>query len=248
MRAMILAAGFGTRLRPLTDTIPKPLLPVAERPLIAWNLRLLRDHGITEVVVNLHHLGDQIAHYLGDGSHLDMHITYSRETAILGTGGGIKHAEPFLRGSGDDAFLVLNGDTLIDIDLNRMIAYHTHHGGIATMAVRDDPDVDGWGALEIDHSNRICRILGRGQRHARLTQPMTRRMFAGLHIMHPCLLRDIPIGKESSIIDPYMEWLEDGAEIYGHETTGYWSDVGTPKRYAQAQQDAKAGKLGWITW
>jgi NDP-sugar pyrophosphorylase family protein len=248
MRAIILAAGFGTRLRPLTNTIPKPLLPIADQPLIVWNLRLLRDHGITDVIVNLHHLGNQIEQYLGSGSQLDMHITYSREETILGTGGGIKQAEPFLRGSEDNAFLVLNGDTLIDVDLSQMINYHVRHGGLATMAVRDDPDVDRWGVLELDDTDRILTILGRGQHHTHQTQKITRRMFAGVHIMNPLLLRDIPIGHESSIINPYMDWLEYGAKIYGYQTTGYWSDVGTPERYDQAQQDAKDGKLDWITW
>ncbi|HIA13664.1 MAG TPA: nucleotidyltransferase family protein [Nitrospirales bacterium] len=248
MRAIILAAGFGTRLRPLTNTIPKPLLPVAQHPLIVWNLRLLRDHGITEVIVNLHHLGDQIEQYLGSGSQLNMHITYSREETILGTGGGIKQAEPFLREPSDDAFLVLNGDTLIDVDLSQLIDYHVMHGGLATMVVRDDPDIERWGALELDDSDRILTILGRGQHDAHKTQSITRKMFAGVHVMNPLLLREIPIGQESSIINPYMDCLEHGATIYGYQATGYWSDVGTLERYDQSQQDAKDGKLGWITW
>lgn len=248
MRAIILAAGYGTRLRPLTNTIPKPLLPVAGQPLIIWNLRLLRDHGITEVIVNLHHLGDQIEQYLGNGSQLNMRITYSWEETILGTGGGIKQAEPFLRGASDDAFLVLNGDTLIDVDLTHMIDYHVTHGGLATMVVRDDPDVDRWGALELDDTDRILTILGRGHAPAHATQRITRKMFAGVHIINPALLRDIPIGQESSIMNPYMDCLEQGATIYGHRTTGYWSDVGTRERYDQAQRDAEDGILNWISW
>tara|TARA_B100001971_G_scaffold213418_1_gene246726 strand:- start:5719 stop:6501 length:783 start_codon:yes stop_codon:yes gene_type:complete len=248
MQAIILAAGFGTRLQPLTNTIPKPLLPIAKRPLIVWNLRLLRDHGITKVIVNLHHLGDQIERYLGSGSHLGMHIAYSREKKILGTGGGIKQAEQFLRESSDDAFLVFNGDTIINIDLSHMIDNHFTHGGLATMAVRNDPDVDRWGALELDNTNRIVTILGRGQPAAHKTQPITRKMFAGVHIMSPLLLRDIPIGQESSIISPYMKCLEDGAKIYGYQTTGYWSDVGTPERYDQTKRDAEDGILNWISW
>jgi len=248
MRAIILAAGFGTRLRPLTNTIPKPLLPVAEQPLIVWNLRLLRDHGITEVIVNLHHLGDQIEHYLGSGSQLNMHITYSREEVILGTGGGIKQAEQFLRGLSDDAFLVLNGDTLIDVDLSQLIDYHVTHGGLATMVVRDDPDVDRWGALELDDTDRILTILGRGRPTANTIQKIRRKMFAGVHIMNPLLLHDIPIGQKSSIINPYMDWLEQDTKIYGYQTTGYWSDVGTLERYAQAKRDAENGILNWISW
>lgn len=248
MRAIILAAGFGTRLRPLTNTIPKALLPVAERPLILWNLRLLRDHGITEVIINLHHLGDQIERYLGNGSQLDMHITYSREEIILGTGGGIKQAEHFLQESSNDAFFVLNGDTLIDVDLSHMIDRHTAHNGLATMAVRNDPNVAQWGAIELADTDQILTILGQGKPIAHKTQSITCKMFAGVHIMNPILLRDIPIGKESSIITPYIHWLEDGAKIYGYLTTGYWSDVGTPERYNQAKRDAENGVLDWISW
>ncbi len=248
MRAIILAAGYGTRLRPLTNSTPKPLLFVAEQPLIVWNLRLLRDHGITEVIVNLHHLGDQIEQYLGNGSQLDMHIAYSREATILGTGGGIKQAEKFLRESPDDAFLVLNGDTLIDVDLRQLINYHVAHDGLATMVVRDDPHVEQWGALELDDTDRVLTILGRGRHHAHTNHPITRKMFAGVHIMNPLLLRNIPIGQESSIINPYINWLEDGATIYGYQTTGYWSDVGTLERYDQANRDAEDGILNWISW
>src|ERR1051326_4481452 len=115
MRAMILAAGLGTRLRPLTDTIPKPLLPIADRPLIIWNLLLLRQHGIHEILINLHHLGHLIEKELGDGSQFGMKIVYSHEPRILGTGGGLKQAESWL---GQDVFLVLNGDTLLDLNIH----------------------------------------------------------------------------------------------------------------------------------
>ncbi len=116
------------------------------------------------------------------------------------------------------------------------------------MVVRDDPDVDRWGALELDDTDRILTILGRGHPAADTTQPITRKMFAGVHVMNPLLLRDIPIGQESSIINPYMDWLEHGAKIYGYQTAGYWSDVGTQERYDQAKRDAEDGILNWISW
>src|SRR3989449_1523283 len=121
MKAMVLAAGLGTRLRPLTDTLPKPLLPVAGRPLLEWNLLLLKRHGITEVIINLHHLGEQIVRALGDGARLGLRLAYSHEPTLQGTGGGIKQAAPFLK---DGPFLVLNGDTLSDCDLMALIAAH----------------------------------------------------------------------------------------------------------------------------
>lgn len=234
---MILAAGLGTRLRPLTDTVPKPLLPVAGTPLIVWNLLLLRRHGITDVIINLHHLGHLIEKELGDGSRFGMRLSYSREPVILGTGGGIKQAEPFFQG---EPFLVLNGDTLAELDLAALVAFHVRRGATATMVLREDPDVDRWGAVEVDGQERVIAINGKGATKA--ARSVHRRyMFAGIHVMHPCLLRRVPVGRESSIIDAYVDALARGALILGYRMEGYWSDVGTPARYAQVQQDAEAG-------
>jgi NDP-sugar pyrophosphorylase family protein len=234
---MILAAGLGTRLRPLTETLPKPLLPVAGRPLIVWNLLLLRRHGITDAIVNLHHLGDLIERELGDGSSLGMRLSYSREPALLGTGGGLKQAEPFF---GGEPFLAINADTLVEIDLGAMMAAHRAGRALATMALREDPDADRWGALEMEASGRIARISGRG----RLPEGATRkRMFAGVHVVHPRLLASVPAGRESSIIDAYVGAIQNGEMILAYEFSGYWSDIGTPERYAKAQRDADAGKI-----
>lgn len=237
MKAMILAAGLGTRLRPLTDTLPKPLLPIAGAPLILWNLFLLRRHGITEVIINLHHLGHLIEKELGDGSRFGMRISYSREPVILGTGGGIKQAEPFFNG---EPFVVLNGDTLLELDLEAVVRFHEQRSALATMVLREDPDVDRWGAMEINPEQRVVRIIGRGLSEAGRTD---KRMFAGLHVMHPQLLKEVPTGQASSIIDAYVSAIQRGEVILGYRMDGYWSDVGTPERYAHAQKDAEAGRI-----
>jgi NDP-sugar pyrophosphorylase family protein len=234
---MILAAGLGTRLRPLTDKTPKPLLPVAGLPLIAWNLLLLRQHGITEVIVNLHHLGEMIERDLGDGSRFGVRLTYQREPVIMGTGGGIKQVEPFF---GGEPFLVLNGDTLLELDLTFLVRFHREEDALATMVLREDPDADRWGVVEMDGRRRVLSIAGRGRT---ADGPTLRRMFAGVHVMHPRLLRDVPLGRASSIIDAYVAAIERGEAILGYDMQGYWSDVGTPERYAQAQQDAEAGVI-----
>lgn len=237
MRAMILAAGFGTRLRPLTDTLPKPLLPIAGRPLIVWNLLLLKRHGIKEVVINLHHLGHLIEQELGDGSGLGVRITYSHESTILGTGGGLKQAEAFL---GNEAFLVLNGDTLLDLDVTELTRWHHEGHALATMVLREDPEAARWGLVEVDRSQRVLRINGRGLTRTSSTLP---RMFAGVHVIHPRLLHEVPAGRESSIIEAYVREIERGATVLGFTMAGYWSDIGTPERYAQAQRDAAAGLI-----
>lgn len=237
MKAMILAAGLGTRLRPLTNTIPKPLLPVAGTPIIVWNLLLLRRHGFREVVINLHHLGPMIEQTLGGGEQYGLRISYSREPVILGTGGGIKQVEPFFSG---EPFLVVNGDTLFELDLDALIAFHRRHAAAATLVLRKDPEAERWGLVEVGSGYRIVRIAGRGVPDTAPTEP---RMFTGVHILHPRLLRDVPKGRASSIIDAYVTAIQSGEAVLGYDAEGYWSDVGTPERYAQTERDAEAGLI-----
>lgn len=237
MRAMILAAGLGTRLRPLTNTIPKPLLPIAGTPLIVWNLLLLKRHGFHDVIINLHHLGPMIEQALGNGSKYGMRIYYSHEPVILGTGGGIKQAEPNFSG---EPVLVLNGDTLFELDLEALCAFHQRRQAAATLVVRTDADASRWGVVELDADHRIVRITGRGRTDVGVTKP---RMFAGVHILNPRLLREVPKGKASSIIDAYVAAIQRGDLVAGYESAGYWSDVGTPERYAQAEHDATSGLI-----
>lgn len=234
---MILAAGLGTRLRPLTNMIPKPLLPIAGTPLIVWNLLLLKRHGFHDVVINLHHLGPMIEQALGNGSRYGLRITYSQEPVILGTGGGIKQAEPHFSG---EPVLVLNGDTLVELDLDAVVAFHQQRQAAATLVLRDDPEAVRWGLVEVGADDRIVRITGRGRTGEGSTRP---RMFAGIHILNPRLLREVPKGVASTIIDPYVAAIQRGDAVLGYDWTGYWSDVGTPERYAQAEHDASVGLI-----
>ncbi len=240
MKAMILAAGLGTRLRPFTDTLPKPLVPVGGRPLIVWNLLLLRSHGVREVMINLHHLADKIQDHLEDGRQWGMQLAYSRETALLGTGGGIKQVEEFFDGQ---PFLVLNGDTLEDLNLTEMIARHQDCGALATMALRSELDVENWGVVECNDDNRVLTIRGVGLKEDIATSFIHRKMFAGIHVLQPEVLRDIPKDSNSSIIAAYQACLEKGGWIQGYGFSGYWSDVGTLERYRQVERDFAMGLL-----
>lgn len=234
---MILAAGLGTRLRPLTNTIPKPLLPIAGTPLIVWNLLLLKRHGFHQVVINLHYLGPMIEQALGDGSKFGIRIIYSHEPIILGTGGGIKKAEPYFSG---EPVLILNADTLVELDLEALRDFHRSRGAAATLALREDQDAERWGLVEVGEQDRILRITGRGVREA---TTIAQRMFAGIHILHPRLLQQVPKGVVSSIIDPYVAAIERGEPVLGYDLHGYWSDIGTTERYTQAEHDARSGRI-----
>ncbi|MBI5673775.1 MAG: nucleotidyltransferase family protein [Nitrospirae bacterium] len=234
---MILAAGLGTRLRPLTHTIPKPLLPVGGVPLIVWNLLLLKRHGFRQVVINLHHLGPMIEQALGTGSKFGIRIIYSHEPVILGTGGGIKQAEPHFSG---EPVLILNADTLVELDLEALCDFHRTSNAAATLVLREDSDAASWGLVEVGELGQILRITGRGRMDS---VPVMPRMFAGIHILHPRLLRQVPKGVASSIIDPYVKAIEQGEPVLGYDLQGYWSDIGTAERYAQAERDVRAGRI-----
>src|SRR5665647_958201 len=152
MRVMVMAAGRGTRLRPVTDLLPKPMAPVANRPVLYHILRLLKRHGFGEVVLNLHHMPEVITEYLGDGSVVGLDVHYSHEPELLGTSGGVKKNEEFL---GAGTFLVMSGDALTDIDLTGLIAAHKRNGSIATLAVKEMEDPSLYGVVITDDDGRV---------------------------------------------------------------------------------------------
>jgi NDP-sugar pyrophosphorylase family protein len=232
VKGFVLAAGFGQRLRPITEVIPKPLLPVGNVPLIGYALRLCAHHGITEVIVNLHHLGSLIEETLGDGEAFGVHITYSTEEEILGTGGGLRRMHALLE---DDTFVVLNADTILEVDLGALIAQHRERGALATLVLRQDPRQAEFGQLEIDDSGRLRRILGQGE----ADQPLHPYMFAGVHVIEPRFLEYIPPDVNTCIMRyAYTKALANGEPLYGAAMRGYWSDAGTPRRYLEANLDA----------
>ncbi len=230
MRAMILAAGHGTRLHPLTNVLPKPMLPIANRPQVHYQLDLLRDAGVVDVVINLHHLGDVISSALGDGSRFGVRLTYSFEPEILGTGGGIKACAGFLAG-GSGPFIVLNGDLLIDVSLKEVLETHRRTGALATMVLREDPRAAFFGAIGADATGRIIDFVGR----ARAPGTVARQgLFTGIHVMEPDVLRYIPDGPCGINETAYPAMIRNGLPVQSYFQQGYWSDVGTPGRYLDA--------------
>ena len=238
---MILAAGMGTRLRPYTDTLPKPLLPVGKRPLIHYNLLLLKKYGITNVVINLHHHGEKLKKAL-EGFEMGMRLVYSEEPEILGTGGGVKKVSHFFS---DCSFVLINGDVLVDVNLDKVVEYHFRKKAVATMVLREDPEADRWGAVEADGQGRIRRLLNKGDIHG---GRLLKYMFTGVHVLDPRVFDYIPPGCFSSITDAYLEMVKKGEKVFGYVMKGFWMDLGTPERYRKTHQDMEKGliRLGYL--
>ena len=235
-RAMVLAAGRGTRLAPLTDTVPKPLVAVAGRPLLAHILDFLRAGGIEEVVINLHHLGRLVEQAIGDGRRFGLRVRYSWEERILDTGGGIKQAEPLLAG---ESFVVLNGDSLLELQLRDAVAFHEDRGGLATMIVRPDPAAATYGLVELDHADRVRRVAGRPA--GPLPEGLRGFMFPGLHLFEPGIFEWMDPGAAFSITGvTYPRLLAAGTAVYGFVTHARWVNIDTPDGLATAR-DTLAG-------
>jgi NDP-sugar pyrophosphorylase family protein len=240
MRAMILAAGFGTRLRPLTNTVPKALIPVAGRPLIEYNLLLLKAYGIKDVVINLHHLGGKIREALGDGSTYGLRIIYSPEDPILESGGGIKNAQRYLDGQ---TFIVVNCDTIIDIDLNVLVAAHRQTGSVGTLVLRPDPQAASYGLLETDPSGRLRRIRGEPA-ELEVKETLTQFMFTGCQVLEPRVFEFMPEVKPfSTTRETYVMMLRANEPLYGFVHTGMWMTVDDAEAMTRATQAIVSGEL-----
>jgi mannose-1-phosphate guanylyltransferase len=240
MKAMILAAGLGTRMRPLTDHCPKPLLPLLLQPMLDHILAQLPRHGIHDVIINLHHHADQLAGWLGDGSRWGVHLSLSFEPEILGTAGALKRVEPLLR---DAPFLVLNADILIDVDLQALWYWHCQHQALVTMVLRPDPAARSYGAVLVDADDRVRLINGRPLTHGPVIGEET--MFACVQVVDPRVLEHIPpncFSMTTSVVYPAL--IERYGAVYGYRYTGYWMDIGKPERYLQAHWDLLDGALG----
>jgi NDP-sugar pyrophosphorylase family protein len=234
---MIMAAGLGTRLRPLTGLIPKPMTPILNRPALYHILRLLHRHGITDVVVNLHHFPDTITTYFGDGGWLGMSIAYAYEEELLGTAGGVKNNEAFLSGS---TFLVLSGDSLTDLDLDALLATHRAKGGIATLAVKEVDDPSQYGVVVLDKDDRV---LGFQEKPAR-EEARSNLCNCGIYVFESAIFERIPARRFYDFGNQvYPGLLADGAPFFAHRVAEYWNDVGNLEEYRRGNFDALFGRV-----
>ena len=237
MRVMIMAAGIGTRLRPVTDLVPKPMAPIVNRPALYHILRLLGRHGLREVVINLHHLPEAITGYFGNGAAMGMGITYSFEPELLGTAGGVKNNAGYL---GGDTFLVMSGDALTDIDLTGLIAAHHRMGSIATLAVKEVADPSLYGVVVADDDGRVVAFQEKPTRD----EARSRLCNCGIYVFEPAILAHIPAGEFDDFGKRlFPDLLKQGVPFHAHAVEGYWSDVGNLREYIRGNADAMAGRV-----
>jgi N-acetyl-alpha-D-muramate 1-phosphate uridylyltransferase len=229
IRAMILAAGRGERMRPLTDHTPKPLLPVGGKPLIVWHIERLRGAGFTELVINHAHLGHRLEEALGDGAALGVRIAWSPEAAALETAGGIRHALPLLGGA---PFVVVNGDVFCDADFTalRSAAQDLEADGpLAHLLLVDNPEHHPEGDFRLDPDGLV---------HA---DGQPRLTFSGLGAYHPALFADLADNTPAKLA-PLLREAMNAGQVGGRHHTGHWIDVGTPQRLAELDRELQRGQ------
>jgi NDP-sugar pyrophosphorylase family protein len=237
MRALILAAGFGTRLLPLTRNIPKPMFPVVNKPILEHCIGLLSSHNIRDIAINLHHLPDKVSDHFGSGENFGVRLTYSREKTILGTAGGIKALQHFLDG---DSFIVMNGDIFMDIDLNQVIEFHARNKACLTLVLR--PATNKPDPIEVDANGRVTCFKGASINN--ITQVTSHVTFTGLQIMEPEIFKRIPENRFCGTTDEiFPAMIKDGLPVYGYTHQGYWNDMGNQKDYLQLHRDIFDGKI-----
>jgi mannose-1-phosphate guanylyltransferase len=235
MKAMIMAAGKGTRLRPLTDILPKPMVPVVNRPALYHILRLLYRHGFREAVINLHHMPPVITDHFGDGTWMDMSLTYSFEPDLLGTAGGVKNNEDFLK---DGTFLVMSGDALTDIDLTGLVAAHRRYGSIATLAVKEVSDPSLYGVVVTDDDDKVVGFQEKPTRE----EARSRLCNCGIYVFEPEIFSHIPPAQFDDFgRRVFPDLLRQRIPFHAHSVGGYWSDVGNLVEYVRGNADALEG-------
>jgi len=235
VQALILAGGEGTRLRPLTSTIPKPVVPLVGRPFISYMLEWLRGHGVEDVILGCGFMADRVRDVLGDGSGLGISLRYLEEPRPLGTGGALKFAEDLL----EDRFFMLNGDVLTDIDLTAQLEAHERTGARATLALVPVDDPSAYGLVRLDADGAVNAFVEKPGPE----QTDTNLINAGAYILDRSVLDGMPPAGTNVSIERDVFPTLVGRGLYGYEANGYWLDIGTPDRYLQGTYDILEGTV-----
>jgi mannose-1-phosphate guanylyltransferase len=235
MQALILAGGEGTRLRPLTSTIPKPVVPLGDRPFIAYMIEWLRRHGVDDVILACGFMAADVRAVLGDGAALGVRLRYVEEPRPLGTGGALKYAQELL----DERFLMLNGDVLTDIDLTAQLEQHERTGARATLALVAVEDPSAYGLVRLADDRAVTEFLEKPGESAIDTNLIN----AGAYVLERDLLEEMPASGTNVSIERDLFPRLVGRGLFGHPSDGYWLDIGTPERYLQGTFDIVLGAV-----
>jgi mannose-1-phosphate guanylyltransferase len=250
MKAMILAAGKGTRVRPITNVVPKPMIPLLGKPIMESIIEHLRTSGFDQIVINTSHLAPVIQDYFRDGSHFGVEIAYSFEGFLnggqlhgeaLGSAGGMKRIQDF-SGFFDDTFAVLCGDSLIDVDFQKAVAYHRQRGAVATVILRDVPreEVFRYGVVATDTGGRITQF----QEKPSVEQAVSTKINTGIYLFEPSVFNHIPCNRSFDIgSELFPTLLAAGAPMYGLELPFQWVDIGSVPDYWEASRLAVSGRI-----
>jgi NDP-sugar pyrophosphorylase family protein len=249
MKAMILAAGLGTRLRPLTDDRPKALVEVSGRTLLEITLSRLRSFEVREVIINVHHFADMVVDYLKANHNFGMRIEISREEALLDTGGGLKKAGWFFledSSARDEPFILHNVDVISTIDLARMLQFQNEHQALATLAVQERETSR---CLLFDEQMRLCgRRAGRDAKNEVVRESARPQAlaFSGVHVISPRIFEKISEDGAFSVISTYLRLAAQGENIFGFRADQYyWRDLGRPENVARVERDLKDKLFSW---
>lgn len=230
MKAMIMAAGIGTRLRPLTNPLPKPMVPVLNTPVMEYSVKLLQKHGIREIIANTHYNPHYIQNYFCQGEAFGVKMQYSYEPKLLGTAGGVKNNRHFL----DETFFVLSGDALTDIDLTSMYRFHKERKALVTIALKAVDEVSLYGVVVTGENGRIVAF----QEKPKPQEALSNVVNTGIYLMEPEIFELIPDGFYDFGRELFPKLLELQLAFYGYVTNDYWCDIGSPAVYQQAQVEA----------
>src|SRR5690554_3239630 len=236
MKAVIMAGGEGTRLRPLTCNLPKPMVPILNRPMMEHILNLLKRHGFTDIASTLWYLPEHVERYFQNGDVFGVNMEYFVEREPLGTAGSVKNAVQFLQ----DTFIVMSGDALTDIDLTSAVEFHKKQGSMATLVLTRVPNPLSYGVVLVDESGKITQFLEKPS----WSQVFSDTVNTGIYILEPEVLDLIKLGQKVDFSqDVFPELLRRGAPLYGYVAPGYWSDIGNLEVYSKAQVDSLNGAV-----
>jgi NDP-sugar pyrophosphorylase family protein len=226
-KALILAGGKGTRMKPMTNFLPKPMLRINDKPILEHNIELLKRHGIKDIIISIGYKGEKIKEYFGDGSQYGVNLSYIEEESPLGTGGPLN----LLKDKINDTFVMMNGDELKDIDIEDMFMFHRSNKGIATIALTTTEDPTKYG-VALMNGNKIMTFIEKPNRNNIPSQLIN----AGLYILEPEILKSVPEGY-SMLENDVFPRLASNDTLLGYVFSGQWHDTGTPERFAKAERE-----------